>query len=150
MGGDDMGADRARATAAAPGERTRLALSFCELGERLSKLPGKTELTDADCAPLADLVATDQFRRVGIWREEQSWPEYLAYMKAWAGKTALRTELRRVNEAGAHVFVEMAEYIVRGDVESSKNSMMVFTFDDGNRICGLNVYEQNENNRPKA
>jgi hypothetical protein len=136
------------AATATAGELIRLALRFCDLGEALSKQRPEGGLSDADLAPLAAMVATADFRRIGIWRDEQTWPEYVAYMKAWAGRTSLASTVIRASAAAPYAFVELHERITRRGAQSSKNSMMVFEFDQAQKIRGLSVYEQNRDNLP--
>jgi hypothetical protein len=54
---------------------------------------------DEDWAPLASLVAVDEFERVGTRREVQNWREYTGLLTQWAGAIErFETTVQRVSE----------------------------------------------------
>jgi hypothetical protein len=135
---------RSAVSEAAPaGALADLALRFNALGSALAAGPGG-EVDPAGVAAIKALVDAAAFRRVGVWREEQDWGEYAAYLVRWAGSTALETTVRRVTESGRLVFLEIAERIAKADRRIEKNTLMVFEFDAGRRIRRLDVYHQCE------
>ncbi len=97
----------------------------------------------ADWAPLAEIVAVDQFERVGTFLEVQNWNQYTEMLTRWALTTdAFETIVRRISELGALVYYEIEEHHFRGDNVNVVNSMTVFEFDTHDKIRRLNVYLQ--------
>jgi hypothetical protein len=123
------------------GALTAVALRFNALGGALAAGPGG-EVDPAGVAAIKALVDVERFRRVGIWREEQDWDAYAAYLVRWAGSTGLETTVRRVTEQGPLVFLEIGERIAKADRRIEKNTLMVFEFDAARRIRRLDVYHQ--------
>jgi len=103
----------------------------------------------ADWAPLAELVATDGFERIGTFLEVQDWPQYTEMLTRWATATAkFETTLRRITELASHVYYEIEERHFHGDSVTTVNSMTVFEFDEAGRIRHLDVYLQQP--RPRS
>ena len=128
-------------------ERIRHAVDLYQSGQvrflvMTGGLGSADHVTEADLAPLDELVAVDEFERVGIWRERQTWREYVRYLAEWAGATGFSSELRRVTETGRLVFLELAERLERDGGVIEKNSMMAYEFDANDRIRSLYVYHQ--------
>jgi hypothetical protein len=97
----------------------------------------------ADWAPLAELVATDEFERVGTFCEVQDWPQYVEMLTRWASATdAFETSVRRITEVPGLVFYEIEERHHRGGDVHVVNSLTVFAFDGTGRIRHLDVYLQ--------
>ena len=96
-----------------------------------------------DWAPLAELVALDDFERVGTFLEVQNWNQYTDMLTRWASATeSFETTVRRMSEFGSLVYYEIEERHVRGDNVNVINSMTVFEFDAHDKIRRLNVYLQ--------
>jgi hypothetical protein len=96
-----------------------------------------------DWAPLAELVAVDQFERVGTFLEVQDWQQYAEMLTRWATATdAFETTTRRISELPGLVYFEVEERHHRGGNVHVVNSMTVFGFDDDHRIRHLTVYLQ--------
>ena len=97
----------------------------------------------ADWAPLAEFVAVDEFERVGTFLEVQTWLQYTDMLTQWASATdSFETTLRRVSELDGLVYFEIEERHFRGGHVHVVNSMTVFEFDKGGKICHLDVYLQ--------
>jgi hypothetical protein len=97
----------------------------------------------ADWAPLVELVAVDDFIRVGPFLEVQNWSQYTEMLTRWASATeSFETTVRRISELGALVYYEIEERHRRGDNVNVVNSMTVFEFDSHDMIRRLNVYLQ--------
>ena len=122
-----------------PGPLTRKVLDY----ERtIKRLVGADE-APPDWSPLAELVAVDEFERVGTFLEVQDWQQYTDMLTRWASATArFETTLRRVSELASHVYYEIEERHFRGDDVTVVNSMTVFEFDEDRKICHLDVYLQ--------
>lgn len=95
-----------------------------------------------DWAPLTAMIAVDEFRRVGIYRETMTWQEYLDFMVPWAGSKDFDTRLRRMTEVGNLVFFEIEEHHIRDGADTVVNSMSVYEFNDEGKIRRLDVYLQ--------
>jgi hypothetical protein len=97
----------------------------------------------SDWAPLAALVAVDQFERIGTFLEAQNWGQYTEMLTDWAqSMDSFETTPRRVTEQRNFVFFEIEERHRRGETVNVVNSMTVFEFDADSKIRHLDVYLQ--------
>jgi hypothetical protein len=88
------------------GPFTRTVLEFVQTMARLVPVVDR----DADWAPLAELVAVDEFERVGTFCEVQNWPQYTEMLTQWASATdAFETTVRRISESRGLVYFEVEE-----------------------------------------
>jgi hypothetical protein len=114
-------------------------LKYTETMQRL--VPEAKE--PADWAPLAALVAVDEFERVGTFREVQDWQQYTEMLSQWAAATdRFDTAVRRISELPGLLYYEVEERHFRGASVHIVNSMTVFEFTDDARIRHLDVYLQ--------
>jgi hypothetical protein len=128
-----------------PGPLTRRVLEYTQVMQGLVPTVRATTSTTSTTAwvPLAELVAVDDFERVGTFLEVQDWPQYTAMLTRWASSIdTFETTVRRVSELPGLVYFEIEERHARGDHLTVVNSMTVFTFDDDGRIRRLDVYLQ--------
>ncbi len=93
-------------------------------------------------APLGELVAVEEFERVGCWLEVMNWKEYTDFLTEWASATEFDTVFRRVSELPGLVFLELQERNAKGDEVSVVNSLTVYEFNDAGKIRHLDVYLQ--------
>lgn len=121
------------------GPLTKVVERYCALIEARATASGVTE---ADWAPLAELVAVDSFKRVGAYMEEMSWPEYVRFMTRWAGTTRFEMTVFRITEIANTVFQEIEERHYKGEDFIRKNVIAVYAFDESDRIRHLDIYEQ--------
>ena len=103
----------------------------------------------ADWAPLAELVAVDEFERVGIWRNTMKWPEYVDMLTEFTKANAFESSGQRIAEAGGRVFFDREERHIEGDTVHVVNAMSVYEFDAGGKVRHLDVYIQGQPG-PKA
>jgi hypothetical protein len=123
----------------ASGPLTRRVIEYQELMKRL--VP--TAHTPKDWAPLADLVATDAFERVGTFREVHDWPQYVDLLCKWAGSIGtFETTVKLITEVDNVVYFEIEERHFDKDRVTVVNSLSVFEFDDDAKIRSLRVYLQ--------
>jgi hypothetical protein len=121
------------------GPLTRKVLEF----ERTMKELVPTIKAPADWAPLAELVAVDEFERVGCFLEVQNWQQYTEMLTKWAApQDSFETTVRRITELDRLVYFEVEERHFRGDNVHVVNSLTVFEFNEDGKICHLNVYLQ--------
>lgn len=92
--------------------------------------------------PLGRMVATADFRRVGPFKDEMSWPEYVTFLTGWATASHWECSFRRITEAGNLVFLELEERMVPGDSANAVNSLSAFELDDAGLLRRLDVYLQ--------
>lgn len=126
-----------------PGPLTRKVLDYEQTIKRLVpvvKDPG-------DWAPLSELVAVDEFERVGTFLEVQDWQQYTEMLTKWASaESSFETTVRRISELPGLVYFEIEERHFRGaDVDVDVvvvNSLTVFEFDENGKIRHLDVYLQ--------
>ncbi len=122
--------------------RSRTVLQYAATTGRLvgeAKTPG---FTDAGWAPLADLVDTENFHRVGAFKEEMDWAGYVAFLTGWATTSEWECTFKRITEHGELVFLELEERSAVGDFRSVVNSLSVYAFSDDGRIRRLDLYLQ--------
>jgi hypothetical protein len=104
-----------------------------------AKQPGFSEQS---WAPLAELVATDEFERVGNFKEVMSWPDYVAFLTGWAMSSEWEGSFKRVTEKANLVFLELEERSKIGTHSSTVNSVSVYDFNPGGKIRHLDIYLQ--------
>jgi hypothetical protein len=121
------------------GPLTRKVLEYEHTMKRL--VPGIKAA--ADWAPLATFVAVDEFARTGTFLEVQNWQQYIEMLTRWASATdSFQTTVRRITESSALVYFEIEERHHRSGNVNVVNSMTVFEFNSGGKICHLDVYLQ--------
>ncbi|MFV8052089.1 hypothetical protein [Mycobacterium sp. 48b] len=93
-------------------------------------------------APLADLVAVDEFERVGNFKEVMDWGQYTDFLTNWATASEWDGLFKRVSEVDGVVFLELEERTKMGDFESVVNSISVYEFTADDKIRHIDVYLQ--------
>jgi hypothetical protein len=88
-------------------------------------------------------VAVDDFQRVGTFLELQDWQGYTEMLAEWASSIErFEMRVRRISELPGLVYFQIEErHHDRGTVHVV-NSLTVFEFDGGGKICHLDVYLQ--------
>jgi hypothetical protein len=100
--------------------------------------------------PLAGVVATGEFVRIGPFKDEMTWPGYVDFLTAWAPHSHWECSFRRITENGNVVFLELEERMAPGDSAGAANSLSAFDFDDAGRLRRLAVYLQLPTPAPPA
>jgi hypothetical protein len=95
-------------------------------------------------APLAELVAVDEFLRVGNFKEVMNWQEYTSFLTNWATSAEWDCTFKRISETGDVVFLELEERSKMGAFESVVNSLSVYEFNPAGLIKRIDVYLQME------
>lgn len=122
--------------------RSRTVLEYAATTGRLvteAKQPG---FSVDDWGPLAALVDTENFVRVGAFKEEMDWAGYVEFLTGWATTSEWECTFKRITEHGELVFLELEERSVVGDYRSVVNSLSVYEFSDDDRIRRLDLYLQ--------
>ena len=131
-------------TARAGGALAATVIEYDRIISDLVKAAKEPGFSRASWAPLAELIAGDEFERVGILRETMNWEQYADFLTKWAASKDFSTVLRRINELPPLVYYEVEEHHFQGDETTVINSMSVFEFDDAGKIRHLDVYLQGQ------
>lgn len=122
-------------------EHGPLTKQVLEYSDRIRKVAATP--TSDDWSAVAELVAVDQFERVGTFLEVQNWQEYTTMLTDWAsGVDRFETETHRISEIDNLVYYEIEERHFVGDVTAVLNSLTIFDFDDDGKIRHLDVFMQ--------
>ena len=105
------------------------------------KYPG---LSEADWAPLEDLVDVENFQRVGVFLTERvevsNWQQYKQFITQYGGKTSWEGTLRRITEVPRLVFLELEERNTRDGVTDVANTVTIYKFNKTGKLRHLDVY----------
>lgn len=93
-------------------------------------------------APLAELVATDEFERVGNFKEVMNWQDYVTFLTGWAMSSEWEGSFKRVTEKANLVFLELEERSKIGGHSSVVNSVSVYEFNPAGKLRHLDIYLQ--------
>ena len=123
---------------------SRTVLEYSLLMKRLvdeAKQPG---FSAESWAPLAELLAVDEFERVGNFKEVMNWQDYVGFLTNWAVSSEWECSFKRVTESGGVVFLELEERSKTGEYRSVVNSMSVYEFNAAGKIRHIDIYLQME------
>lgn len=121
---------------------SRAVLEYSLLMKRLVREAGEPGFSAERFAPLAELVAVDDFDRVGNFKELMDWDEYVAFLLRWAPTADWDCSFKRISEVPGLVFLELEERTTAGGVTSAVNSLSVYEFDDAGKIRHIDIYLQ--------
>lgn len=128
---------------AGKGERLiNIVRRWADIYEDVCKRAQHTEITAADFDPIAELIATDEFTRIGIYKDEADWPLCLEKYLQFAGTSLWSGKLRHINTVGNIVFQELEETITRPQGENVIYTMSVYEFDESEKVRQLRIYLQ--------
>ncbi len=122
--------------------RCRTVLDYSMIVKRFvdeAKTPG---FSVDSWAPLAELVAVDEFERVGAFKEVVKWPDYVDFLTNWATSSEWECSFKRITETAGLVFLELEERSRIGDFSSAVNSLSVYEFTDAGQIRHIDLYLQ--------
>lgn len=120
----------------------RKVLEYSQMMKRLVDRAKQPGFSDQSWAPLADLVAVDEFERVGNFKEVMNWDDYVPFLTSFATSSDWECSFKRVTESANLVFLELEERIKAGDYGSTVNSVSVYEFNSAGKICHLDIYLQ--------
>ncbi|MFZ2174048.1 MAG: hypothetical protein WAW17_08455 [Rhodococcus sp. (in: high G+C Gram-positive bacteria)] len=121
---------------------SRTVLEYSLLMKRLVDTAKEPGFSAEGWAPLAELVAVDEFERVGNFKEVMNWQEYVGFLTNWATSSEWDGSFKRITEKSGVVFLELEERSRIGDFSSVVNSVSVYEFDDAGKIRHIDVYLQ--------
>ena len=114
--------------------------NFLRIVNRI-KHPG---FSQADWAPLEELVDVRNFQRVGVFltntEEVSNWPQYKQLITQYGGATAWEGTLRRITEVPGLVFLELEERNTRDGVTDVSNTVTIYEFNQDDELRKLHVY----------
>ncbi len=102
----------------------------------------QTGFSEQSWAPLAELVAVDEFERVGNFKEVMSWREYVTFLTRWATSSEWECSFKRITERPDVVFLELEERSKTGGYSSVVNSLSVYEFNHAGKIRHIDIYLQ--------
>lgn len=122
--------------------RARTVLRYAHTTGELVAEAKRPGFTAQNWAPLAALVDTENFHRVGAFKEDMDWAAYVTFLTDWATTSEWECTFKRITERDGLVFLELEERSVVGDFHSVVNSLSVYEFGDDDRIRRLDLYLQ--------
>ncbi len=124
--------------------RARTVLEYAVVTKRLADEAKKPGFSVDSWSPLAELVAVNEFERVGPFKEVMKWPEYADFLTNWATSSEWECSFKRITEAAGLVFLELEERSRIGEFSNVVNSLSVYEFTDAGKIRHLDLYLQME------
>jgi hypothetical protein len=120
----------------------KMVRTWAGIYEAICKRSRHSKITAPDFDPIAALVETDNFLRIGVFKDEADWPLCLEKYVQFAGTSLWSGKLRYINAVGNTVFQELEETITRPHGENVIYTMSVFEFNDDDKVRALRVYMQ--------
>ena len=127
------------------GSHTGLARKVLEYGLLMKRLVDEAKrpgFSESSWAPLAELVAVDEFERVGNFLEVMRWPAYVAFLTKWATSSDWECSFKRITDKDGVVFLELEERSKIGEQRSVVNSVSVYEFNEAGKLRHLDIYLQ--------
>lgn len=90
---------------------------------------------------LRDFVS-DDFRRVGNFKEQMTFDDMIGFLQAWAPTQHWEGSFKRITEHDNVVFLELEERVGEGDQQQAVNSVSVYQFNADGKIEHLDIYLQ--------
>lgn len=122
--------------------RARAVLQYSIVTKRLVDEAKKPGFSVDSWGPLAQLIAVDEFERVGAFKEVMTWPDYIEFLTNWATSSKWECSFKHITESGGRVFLELEERSEVGDFSSVVNSLSVYEFTEDDRIRHIDIYLQ--------
>lgn len=122
--------------------RSRAVLEYSQTMGRLVKSAKESGFSAESWAPLAELIAVDEFVRIGPFKEVMNWTEYTEFLTDWAKSSEWECSFQRLTESGDVAFLELEERSRIGDFSSVVNTASVYEFDPDDKITYVAVYLQ--------
>jgi hypothetical protein len=105
------------------------------------KQPG---FSDADWAPLEQLVDVRNFQRMGVFLtarvEVSNWQQYKGFITQYGGVTSWEGTLRRITEVPGLVYLELEERNTTNNVTDISNTVTIYKFNEAGKLSNLDVY----------
>jgi hypothetical protein len=134
---------------------TGLSRNVLQYSERFTQVVNTLKqraLTDADWAPLEELVDVPNFRRVGVFLtpavETSNWQQYKGFITQYGAYTAWEGTLRRITEVPGLVILELEERNTMNGVVDIANTVTIYEFNAAGKLAHLDVYVAHIGQRP--
>jgi hypothetical protein len=121
---------------------SRKVLDYSLVMKRLVDEAKRPGFYESSWAPLAELVAVDEFERVGNFLEVMSWPDYVAFLTKWAKSSEWECSFKRITDKNGVVFLGLEERSKIGEHRSVVNSATVYEFNTAGKLRHLDIYLQ--------
>ena len=135
----------AEAQAGVAGPLFRIVLEYAAVYDRVVLQARQPGFGEHCWAPLEQLIATDEFERVGAQKEVMDWPAYRKALTAFALSGDWEGTFRRVTEVPGLMFLELIEKLTKGSVVTVVHSVSVYEFNAAGKIRHLDIYLQTPN-----
>ncbi len=123
---------------------SRKVLDYSLIMKRLVDQAKEPGFSVENWKPLAEMVAIDEFQRVGNFKEVMSWRQYVEFLTKWAVSSDWEGSFKRITEHDGVVFLELEERSRVGDHTSVVNSVSVYEFNEAGKLRHLDIYLQME------
>jgi hypothetical protein len=121
---------------------SRTVLQYSLIMKRLVDEAKRPGFSDSGWAPLAELVAVNEFQRVGNFLEVMTWPEYVSFLTKWAKGSEWEGSFKRISQSDNVVFLELEERSRVGSHTSVVNSCSIYEFNGAGKLRHLDIYLQ--------
>lgn len=130
--------------------RSRVVLEYSQTMSRLVKSAKDPGFSVDSWAPLAELIAVEEFVRIGPFKEVMNWAEYTEFLTNWAKSSDWDCSFKRLTETDDVAFLELEERSTIGDFSSVVNTASVYEFNADDKITYVAVYLQMQLPDPAA
>jgi len=122
----------------------RKVLQYCDNFRRIAEKIKQQRFSEADWAPMEELVDVANFQRVGVFLtnrvEVSNWQQYKKFIAQYGGVTSWEGTLRRITEVPSLVFLELEERNTREGVTDVSNTVTIYEFNPAGKLRKLDVY----------
>ncbi len=125
---------------AKPASLAAIATRFVEIVTEITHKAKLPEHSMESWNQLKPLVATDRFLLAGRGKQQLDWPQAVAAMDKWARIAPFKSTLRRLEEIGTLVFMELDECCMNENLEFKLRTMTVFEFDGSGKLWRLDAF----------
>ena len=123
---------------------SRKVLQYSENFKRIADKIKQRSLSEADWAPMEELVDVENFQRMGVFltdrAEVSSWQQYKQLIAQYGGMTSWEGTLRRITEVPGLVYLELEERNTRDGVTDVSNTVTIYEFNQAGKLRKLDVY----------
>ena len=126
------------------GALTQTVLRYSTIFKEVVAHANEPGFSEASWAPLAELVATDEFERVGAFKEKMDWKTYIGFITQFAGMAKWNGFFRRVTEVENLVILELEEHNTLNGHTDVSNTVTIYEFNAAGKLRHLDVYLQRE------
>jgi hypothetical protein len=126
------------------GGLSRKVLDYSLIMKRLVDAAKQPGFSEQDWAPLAALVAVDEFERIGNFKEVMNWQDYITFLTGWAKTSEWEGSFKRITEGPSLVLLELEERSKVGEYGNVVNSVSAYGFNTAGKIKHLDIYLQME------